>query len=71
MLCSMHITIAQRPAGPPSGYGGKPAPQVGYGKISGTVVDENNEPVPYATVRLLSATDDKLINGTIAEGDGK
>lgn len=69
--CCISATLAQRPSGPPGGYQKKKAPAVGYGKFSGTVVDENNEPVPYATVRVLSATDDKLINGTIAEDDGK
>ncbi|WP_462249855.1 TonB-dependent receptor [Ekhidna sp.] len=62
---------SQRPSGPPSGYQGKKAPEVGYGKISGVVLDSDKEPVPYATVRLLSAKDGKLINGTIADDDGK
>ncbi len=69
--CCISATIAQRPSGPPGSYQKKQGPAVGYGKFSGTVIDENNEPVPYATIRVLSANDDKLINGTIAEDDGK
>ncbi len=68
---SISITYSQRPSGPPGGYPGKASPKVGYGKFSGTVVDEANEPVPFATIKLVSAADDKLINGTIAEEDGK
>ena len=71
VLLSYSTALAQRPSGPPSGYSGKSAPKVGYGKFSGTVKDENGEPVPYATVRVLSTVEDKLINGTIAEEDGK
>ena len=71
IVCITYSISAQRPSGPPSGYGGKQTSTIGYGKFSGTVVDESNEPVPYATIRVLSAKDDKLINGTIAEGDGK
>ena len=62
---------AQRPGGPPSGYGGKSAPQVGYGKFSGSVFNENDEPVPYATIKLIATKDEKLINGTIADENGK
>ncbi len=60
---------AQRPSGPPSG-GGQTA-QVGYGKFSGVVLDENNEPVPYATVSILNTENNEILTGTIAEGDGK
>ncbi len=69
--CIVSASFAQRPSGPPGGYQTKSAPKTGYGKFSGTVVDEQNEPVPFATIKLMSATDDKLINGTIAEEDGK
>lgn len=67
----MSSAFAQRPGGPPAGYGGKSAPKVGYGKFSGTVLDETGEPVPYATIKVASAADDKLINGTITSEDGK
>lgn len=69
IVCSISTAHGQRPSGPPSAGGA--APKVGYGKLSGVVIDENDEPVPYATIRVLSATDDKLVNGTIAEEDGK
>lgn len=64
------MSIAQRPSGPPAGRGGA-VQEIGYGKFSGIVLDENSEPVPYATIKLATAADDKLINGTIAEDDGK
>ena len=55
----------------PSGARGKAAPQVGYGKFSGSVLDENGAPVPYATIRITSTADEKLINGTITDENGK
>lgn len=70
-VCSITVAFSQRPSGPPGGFSGKKAPQVGYGKFSGTVVDDQGESVPYATIRILSASDGTLINGTIAEDDGK
>lgn len=71
IVCSITTTLAQRPSGPPSGYQGSSAPKVGYGKLSGIVIDENSEPVPFATIKILNAEDDKLVDGTIAEDDGK
>lgn len=71
IACNTVMVFGQRPAGPPSGNRGSNEPAIGYGKLSGAVVDENNEPVPYATIRVLNASDDKLVNGTIAEDDGK
>ncbi len=70
---SISFSFAQRPGGPPVGYGGKGkgAPKVGYGKFSGIVLDETGEPVPYATIKMASASDDKLINGTITDEAGK
>jgi outer membrane receptor protein involved in Fe transport len=70
-VCSPAILLAQRPSGPPSGYGGDSAPKIGYGKLSGMVIDEENEPVPYATISVINTANDKLIEGTIAENDGK
>lgn len=76
ILSSLTILVifssaAQRPGGPPSGFQKQSGSEVGYGKFSGIVIDENGEPVPYATIRVIAVEDDKLINGTIAEGDGK
>ena len=66
------ITVfAQRPGGPPSSVQNKGSNKVGYGKFGGTILDENSAPVPYATISIISAADDKLVNGTIAEDDGK
>lgn len=70
-VCSISTGLAQRPTGPPAGGQGGATPKVGYGKLSGMVVDESNEPVPFATIRVLNAADEKLVNGTIAEEDGK
>ena len=69
--CSLSVAVAQRPGGPPSGNRGEKVAEIGYGKFSGQVIDENDDPVPYATIRLLAATDDELVNGTIAGDDGK
>jgi outer membrane receptor protein involved in Fe transport len=63
--------FAQRPSGPPSGFGGDSAPKVGYGKLSGIVIDEDSEPVPYATISVINTANDKLVEGTIADNDGK
>ncbi|WP_436515453.1 TonB-dependent receptor domain-containing protein [Ekhidna sp. To15] len=71
IVCTVFAASAQRPSGPPSGYKSGSTPKVGYGKLGGIVTDENDEPVPYATVRVLNDKDDKLIDGTIAEEDGK
>ncbi len=71
VVCGVKPSFAQKPAGPPSGYSGKSAPQVGYGKFSGVVTDDRGDPIPYATIKVLSVQEGKLINGTIAEGDGK
>ncbi len=68
-VLSISVALAQRPSGPPSTSGS--SQKVGYGKLGGIVTDENNEPVPFATIRVLNASDDKLVNGTIAEDDGK
>ncbi len=70
-ILSISFAFAQRPGGPPSGARGKAAPQVGYGKFSGSVLDENGAPVPYATIRITSTADEKLINGTITDENGK
>ncbi len=68
---STNLSLAQRPSGPPSGYGGGSAPQIGYGKLSGIVMDEAGQPVPYATISVLKVSDEKLVEGTIAGEDGK
>jgi hypothetical protein len=70
-VCSISPAIAQRPSGPPSSFKGGSDLKVGYGKLSGMVIDESNEPVPYATISVLNVSDDKLVDGTIADEDGK
>lgn len=65
-------SMAQRPSGPPSGYQKKSTgPVVGYGKFTGIVQDENGDPLPYSTIKLLAAADEKLIDGTIADSEGE
>ncbi|SFD14520.1 outer membrane beta-barrel protein [Spirosoma endophyticum] len=39
--------------------------------ISGLVKDTNNEVLPGATVRLLTATDSTMVKGEVTNGDGK
>lgn len=44
----------------------------GNGKISGTVIDaDNNTPVEFATVALIEASSGKIVNGTVADAKGK
>lgn len=39
-------------------------------QVSGTVQDEQSEPLPFANVLLLSATDSALVKGTVADTTG-
>ena len=59
--------------GPPA-RGGRPDAQpqekVGYGKITGTVLDENNEPVAYATVSIVNTETQRIVDGTVADDNG-
>jgi outer membrane receptor protein involved in Fe transport len=44
----------------------------GNGKISGTVLDaENNAPVEFATIALYDASTKKVVNGSVADAKGK
>ena len=38
--------------------------------VSGKLVDEKNEPMPYANVVLLSLPDSAFVSGTISGDDG-
>ena len=38
--------------------------------ISGKLIDENSQPLPYANVVLLSLPDSAFVNGTISGEDG-
>jgi len=42
-----------------------------HGRVAGTLRDEHQQPVPFATVVLLSPTDSILIAGTTTETDGR
>ena len=70
-ICSITTLKAQRPTGPPSGTRGQAAQKTGYGKFSGIVKDAQGDLVPYATIKLLSGEDKKLVNGAIADDDGR
>ncbi|WPP49861.1 TonB-dependent receptor domain-containing protein [Catalinimonas niigatensis] len=64
-------------AQPPQGNAGRPVPpqnqvQNGDGKISGTILDkENQQPIPYATIALVNPANDKPVDGTVADDRGK
>lgn len=45
-------------------------PALAY-NITGSVVDSQNEPLPDATIRLLSSRDSSFVKGVIADIDGK
>jgi len=45
--------------------------KTGYGKISGQIIDENQQPVPFATISLINISTSKTIDGTIADDQGK
>jgi outer membrane receptor protein involved in Fe transport len=68
------FSMAQIPQSPGGGSRGSVpvASLEGNGKISGTVVDaENNAPVEFATIALHDAASNKVVNGTVADGKGK
>jgi len=70
-LFSVSMSWAQRPTGPPPGVKSGASQKVGYGKFSGVVKDEQGGVVPYATIKVLSGEDKKLVDGAIAGEDGK
>lgn len=73
LLSISHITLAQ-PKSPEDRLvsANSFATADGNGKISGTIIDaENNTPVEFATVALHDVTTDKVINGTVADAKGK
>jgi outer membrane receptor protein involved in Fe transport len=67
------FSVAQIPQSP--GGGSRSTTSIspdGNGKISGTVLDaENNAPVEFATIALHDAASNKVVNGTVADGKGK
>lgn len=69
-LCLTLVTghaLAQPPTG---ATGGQKTQKIGYGKITGTVIDENNEPVPYANVALKDQKTGRIVDGTVADDNG-
>ncbi len=55
--------------GPPPGIASKQE-KVGYGKISGTILDENQEPVPYAAISIVDMNSKRIVDGTVADDKG-
>lgn len=61
-------------AQPPAGYSKmakSKQPEVGYGKLTGQILDPDNQPVPFATIALISNADGSTVDGTIADESGK
>ncbi len=65
---SLQVSAQNPQGGPPRG--GAQTPQVGYGKITGTVLDSNNEAVPYASISIKNQETQKLTDGTVADDGG-
>lgn len=63
--------FAQMPSGYSGAKGKSAQPEVGYGKITGQILDPENQPVPFATIALINVKDGKTIDGTIADESGK
>ena len=67
LFLAVQPIYAQQYGGPPNK---KQENEVGYGKITGKVVDAtNNEVIPYATVALMDASG-TMKNGTVAADNG-
>ncbi|MCA6074675.1 TonB-dependent receptor domain-containing protein [Fulvivirga sedimenti] len=56
--------------GPPPGVTQRQQEKVGYGKISGTILDENQEPVPYAAISIVDQKSNRIVDGTVADDKG-
>jgi len=70
-ICLFTFTLpAQRPQGG-GGKWGKKKEKTIKGKITGKVLDANNEPVSYATVVLVDNKTQKQVNGNITDEKGK
>ena len=68
MLVGFSLTsFAQRPEGGRPAGGTRPPARL----LSGIVVDENNQPVPYAAVAAVSMRDSSRLKGTATDMDGK
>ncbi len=59
--------FAQPPAGAPERGA---AQKIGYGKITGTVIDENTSAVPYANIALINQKNE-IVDGTVAGDNGQ
>ena len=59
--------LAQRPGGPPGGA--RSAPGV---EVTGMVIDSvTGDAIPYATVQLLMARQDSILNGALTNEKGR
>ncbi|AVR45443.1 TonB-dependent receptor [Christiangramia fulva] len=50
--------------------GGQSKPEEKEGSITGVLLDENNETVPFATVAVLKVADSSVVKGTTTDIDG-
>jgi len=73
MLLIIIVSQVSAQNGPPPNAGGRPGgtqEKIGYGKITGTVLDDNNQPVPYATVSIVNTETKRIVDGTVADDNG-
>lgn len=47
------------------------AQQKQFGNVTGEIINEKGQPLPYATVKLLNASDSTLVKGALSDQDGK
>jgi outer membrane receptor protein involved in Fe transport len=67
LLCFISVTTyAQRGEGGRPGGGGRPPARI----LSGIIVDENQEPIPYASVSTRSVRDTTRLRGIASNVDG-
>jgi len=64
--------FAQQPGGTRPGGGGGQMPDLGsLGAVIGMIVDENKNPVQYATIYVLNASDSTTATGGITDENGR
>ncbi|MCL2167572.1 MAG: TonB-dependent receptor [Lentimicrobiaceae bacterium] len=63
-----HSFAQQRPGG---GQGGQMPDLGSQGAVVGTIVDENKEPIQYATVYVMNATDSTTVTGGFSDENGR
>ena len=76
--CQLSIVnlFSQQPGGgnrPPGGggYGGQMPDLGSLGAVMGMIVDENKQPLPYATVYVMNAKDSTTVTGGMTDENGR